>query len=353
MKKKRLKPTIFLTKNSRGLSTIVLTLIIIVISLVAVGIVWVVVQNLLNSGSKEVGLGKFTINLDIVRAYEQAGNISVNVKRLSGSGELTKIKFILSDGTNSETVTEDVILDEMKDKTFSIHPTEIAATNVASVSIAPVFNSEGTETTGDIADTYNIISGGIAPEEGQGTGGEGCVPQCGNYQCGTDPVCGQSCGSCGADECVNHVCVPDGCPGIRNSDETTCTGIRCGSKTNNCGESVNCGTCPTGQMCQSGNCVSVTPVNSGTVGETWVSGMYFSSPDLPKETTGLVGYYVSFSGGSSQTSCVMIARWFLPVDTPGYPNSHIGFSFTTQIKTGDTYNIWDNSDKCNANLSLS
>jgi hypothetical protein len=338
--------------KKRGLSTIVVTLIIILVSLVAVGIVWVVVQNVLKSGTKDVGFGKFTINLDIVRAYEQAGNISVNVKRLAGSGELVKIKFILSDGTNSETITQDSNIGEMEDETFFIHPAELAPSRVASISVAPVFNSNGAESVGEIADTYNIISGGNAPAGSEGTGGEDCIPNCGNYQCGNDPVCGQPCGTCtGTDTCINHICVPQNC--IDDSKETTCGLQICGNKVNNCGKEIDCGDCAIGQMCVSGSCVTNVPVNSGVVGETWISGMYFSSPDLSKEMTGLVGYYVSFSGGSAEKSCVMIARWMLPVDTPGYPNSHIGFSFTTQIKTGDAYNIWDSSDKCNANLSLS
>lgn len=42
--------------NKRGLSTIVVTLIIILISLVAVGIVWVVVRNLINSGTNQASV---------------------------------------------------------------------------------------------------------------------------------------------------------------------------------------------------------------------------------------------------------------------------------------------------------
>ena len=40
-------------KDKRGLSTIVVTLILIVLSLVAVGVVWVVVSNLLNTGTQQ------------------------------------------------------------------------------------------------------------------------------------------------------------------------------------------------------------------------------------------------------------------------------------------------------------
>lgn len=346
------RSTIFLTKNRKGLSTIVVTLIIILISLVAIGIVWVVVRNVLSSGSKDVSLGKFTVNLGIRNAYEQAGNISVDIRREVGKGELVKIKFILSDGKNSETITQDASLGELENKVFSIHPTQLAPTLVARVSVAPVFKTtEGTENVGEITSTYNLVSGGTAP--GVNDTGPTCVPQCpAEWQCGTDPICGQECGSCGAGTCINHICVPPG-PCTPNSQAITCAGVQCGNKVNNCGENVNCGGCAIGQMCQSGSCITVSAVNSGTVGDVWVSGMYFASPDLPKDMTGLVGDYVSFSGGSSETKCWMIARWMLPIDTPGYPNSHIGFSFTTAIKTGDHYNIWDTSDKCQANLTLS
>ncbi len=357
MKKRDQKSTIFLAKNRRGLSTIVVTLIIILISLVAVGIVWVVVRNILTSGAKEVNFGKFTINLGVKNAYEQAGNISVDVKRETGKGELIKVKFILSDGKNSETITQDTNLGELESKIFSVRPVQLVPTQVATVSVAPVFKStEGTETVGEITSTYNLISGGVTPGA---DGGNGCVPVCSsngfNYQCGDDS-CGGQCGSC-VGTCTNHVCVPPG-PCVPVSNETTCGSWVCGTRINNCGQEAKCGTnngnCPSGQMCQSGSCIISTPINYGAVGDTWpgTSGMYFSSPNLPLATTGLVGDWVSFSGGSTETKCWMIAKWVLASETPGYQYSHIGFNWATSIKTGDAYNIWDSSEKCQANLTL-
>ena len=65
--------------SKRGLSAVVIALIIILLSLVAVGAVWVVVKNIISGGVKEMDLGKFTIDLDITNAYEQRGNITVIV----------------------------------------------------------------------------------------------------------------------------------------------------------------------------------------------------------------------------------------------------------------------------------
>lgn len=52
-------------KNNRGLSTIVVTLIIILLSLVAVGVVWAVVNNLIKSGSEGVSVSSKCLNINI------------------------------------------------------------------------------------------------------------------------------------------------------------------------------------------------------------------------------------------------------------------------------------------------
>ena len=158
--KRDLQSTIFQKKNRRGLSTIVITLIIILISLVAVGIVWVVVRNVITGGSKQIELGKFVVGLSIKNAYVQNGNISVSVERNAGEGELLKIKFILSDGENSEIITQNSNLEQLQFKTFSIHPKDLAIDSILKISVVPVFRtSDGTETLGDITDTYNLRTG--------------------------------------------------------------------------------------------------------------------------------------------------------------------------------------------------
>jgi uncharacterized membrane protein YqiK len=50
-------------KNKRGLSDIVITLIIVLLSLVAVGVVWFVVNNLIQSGSQGVEISAKCLNV--------------------------------------------------------------------------------------------------------------------------------------------------------------------------------------------------------------------------------------------------------------------------------------------------
>ena len=76
--------------------------------------------------------------------------------------------------------------------------------------------------------------------------GTGCVSDCTGLECGADPVCGQSCGTCDDGySCQDGDCVKDSCV-------SDCTGLECGADPV-CGQS--CGTCDDGYTCQSGECV--------------------------------------------------------------------------------------------------
>ena len=78
-------------QNKKGLSTIVVTLIIIVLSLVAVGVVWVVVNNLLKSGTASANINAqcLGVSLEITQSNCSQGTTDkicdVQVTR-SGTG---------------------------------------------------------------------------------------------------------------------------------------------------------------------------------------------------------------------------------------------------------------------------
>ncbi len=85
---------------------------------------------------------------------------------------------------------------------------------------------------------------------------EGCpdLRDCSGRVCGPDPVCGTSCGTCGDDaSCQQGACQPNPlmCP-----DTANCNGRQCGPDPV-CGTS--CGTCNNGQSCNNGTCVNNGP----------------------------------------------------------------------------------------------
>ncbi len=70
---------------------------------------------------------------------------------------------------------------------------------------------------------------------------------CSSLECGRDPVCGESCGTCGDGEtCQAGACVSGEC--VAN-----CSGLECGPDPE-CGDS--CGTCEDGKNCDGGTCVA-------------------------------------------------------------------------------------------------
>ena len=55
----------FFPKNRRGLSAIIVTLILILLSIVAVGVVWVVVNNVIERGEENINLGTTCLEIDV------------------------------------------------------------------------------------------------------------------------------------------------------------------------------------------------------------------------------------------------------------------------------------------------
>jgi len=52
-------------ESKRGLSAIVATLLIILLTLIAVGIIWVVIRNVVQSGAEQVDLGTKCIAIEL------------------------------------------------------------------------------------------------------------------------------------------------------------------------------------------------------------------------------------------------------------------------------------------------
>ena len=146
-------------KDKRGLSTIVVTLILIVLSLVAVGVVWVVVSNLLNTGTQQASssFGQLFLSLKIQSAViYPTGNIQVVIQRDTGAGDLKAINFIVSDGKNSNVIKKSTTMQELGTQTFVLSSSETGMSGINKISIAPVVNSNGQETIGNILDNYDF-----------------------------------------------------------------------------------------------------------------------------------------------------------------------------------------------------
>ncbi len=424
--------------NKRGLSTIIIVLILVGLSLVAVGIIWGVVADLLRtSGEQSTSqFGSLFLDLRILNVKILSDEVSVTVQRNVGEGDLEGIVFLFSTGEIFESVKKETDLDVFETNIFSFNLEKIDdITLIKEVSIAPVV-SGGAEK--DIIDTYKLGGVNLISEETfdcSVTGCEGdwicqnkiCVPptlpsgctldsdcpdfyECSSsnicvcaatcsdlgYSCGMQSICGQSvnCGTCASGkECISAVCedIPEeeeeeegeadcsitGCPegwtcesngecvpptlpsectspgdcpplydciGNECICAATCSdlGYSCGMQ-NVCGQSVNCGTCPSGQYCSAATCIQDVIINSGTVGEVFPSSakLYFSSSDLPNRASlSLFGKYINFSGVSG---CRQITYHGF-IGSP-YNINYLEFdSIAPELQTGMAYSVWNKTE---------
>lgn len=126
----------------------------------------------------------------------------------------------------------------------------------------------------------------------QAEGPVGCNPDCSGLECGPDPVCGESCGGCGAGEsCQAGQCVEGPC-------EPNCSGLECGPDPV-CGES--CGTCGAGEVCQAGGCVGERKPASCTEAKLCDNGEVALNGSSPSNGNSLSSGGWSANGGGAES----------------------------------------------------
>ena len=298
-------------RNKRGLSLIITTLMVVLLVFVAIGIVWFVIKNVITEGSEGISLRTFNVDLKINDASIEGDSVSVAVKRNPGKGDLVGIKFIFYDEFESESIEENISLTELDERSFDLHLVTLNTSEISTVSVAPIYESNsGEKIIGNILDTYII---GVGSAGGEDTGDPNPDPD-------PDPN-------------------PETCTPVDNP-----CGVRiCGTATNGTCADVGCGECDAGYICtELGGCDLEESANNGIVGDVWppIFGivMYFDSEGLPKDVD-YTHYYINFSG--SETYCLLIADFILPDFPELYNKTHIRLNFPSNIQTGDAYQIWE------------
>ncbi|MDD5588711.1 MAG: hypothetical protein PHP92_01445 [Candidatus Nanoarchaeia archaeon] len=94
-------------RDQKGLSTIVVTLIIILLSLVSIGIVWVVVNNLVKGGTSGVEIGSKCLEVDVAATKTNCSAVAtemycaVTLSRTgTGSDAIGGVKLVFKNETS-------------------------------------------------------------------------------------------------------------------------------------------------------------------------------------------------------------------------------------------------------------
>lgn len=213
-----------------------------------------------------------------------------------------------ADGTSSGTEDTNVTTDDTNpttDDTVS-PPTDTVDPDITCTPLCEALNLEcGTDPacggSCGTCDPEFLCDGGLCvPSD--------CTPDCSTVECGNDPVCNQPCGSCDTDEtctfgtCQPNACIPD------------CTGRECGLDpvcAQSCGDCLGSETCSGAGQCQSAPngspVVNPLTVNPTTITPT-ASGLFSATVTDPNGLSDITGgilrdpsngaTYGSFTGGT-------------------------------------------------------
>lgn len=129
-------------KRKQGLSAIVTTLIIVLLALVAVGIIWVVISNVIDEGVTQVDLSSKCLKLDIKAVSASCvsnTDCSVTITRGAGGEDIAGVKIVFYDGTTGgDVITSTGTLDVLATRSISnVDPVLPVIPN--SVKVSPYF----------------------------------------------------------------------------------------------------------------------------------------------------------------------------------------------------------------------
>ena len=141
------------TMNKRGISGVIVTVLIILVVLATIIIVWNVVQRVIKEKSGEIGIEKFSVGLSTGQVNLSENPIKIRVERDAGQGDISAIKIIFKNkaGASYEYNNDTLIPKELETLVYYINRTLVVnaiGENIDSFEVYPVFIVSGKETIG-------------------------------------------------------------------------------------------------------------------------------------------------------------------------------------------------------------
>ncbi|MBU4308751.1 MAG: hypothetical protein KJ566_03070 [Nanoarchaeota archaeon] len=145
-------------KNTKGLSGVITTLIIILLVIAAIGIIWAVVNPFIKDSGEEFDTTTKCLNVGVepTKLSCEDGICNVTVQRSAGEDEITGVKLIFYD-TNEEntyinTTSENIVKSAIKTYSFI----DTAFTGVSKVEVAAYFtDASGNDASCQVSGTMN------------------------------------------------------------------------------------------------------------------------------------------------------------------------------------------------------
>jgi hypothetical protein len=159
--------------SKRGMSTLVASLILVTLCLVALVFVGITIKNSFKDDSNQLEVDQFTLDLEIsqVQILNET-DVEVTLKRNSKENELSGAAFVFYDEDDNEISRQNVSIKELEDKNFSVVLKVVNSTLIEKISIAPIFKKRfGKDVLGEIQDKKPISYGGGGSGGSSSSGG--------------------------------------------------------------------------------------------------------------------------------------------------------------------------------------
>ncbi|MBT4136085.1 hypothetical protein HOD75_01560, partial [archaeon] len=183
------------------------TVLIILVVLVAVVIVWNVVQNMVTESADDVDVQPFALDADLSYYLEDVNTGVFEVKRGTGGGEINEVRliFTLNDGSSVTYLNDSLVPKVLETEEYKIESSELGLVNFSDIEYVAVHYGYG-----DNEVTRQLDRIKVSVEPGIQCNPETCV-SLGNLNCGdVSDGCGNiiNCGSCEVwdNGCVNGKC---------------------------------------------------------------------------------------------------------------------------------------------------
>ena len=131
--------------NKKALSNIITVLLFIVLALAAVGAIWAVVNNIVESGTKEISLNSKCLEVDVKLVKSnctELGVCNVTITRNAGGDAIGGIKLIFTNVLGETNFVHDVPGDIAFLETKTEFDIITGIVNVSNVEIIPYFKDE-------------------------------------------------------------------------------------------------------------------------------------------------------------------------------------------------------------------
>ena len=131
-------------KDVKGLSNVIVTLIMIVLVLVAVGLIWTAVQSNIESGTEQIEISSKCLKIDIKATQLGCGGVNngvcnVTITRNVGGGDLAGVKLSLTNTGGETNYIHDIPGNIVPLETKTEVDITTGLTDVSIVAVAPYF----------------------------------------------------------------------------------------------------------------------------------------------------------------------------------------------------------------------